>query len=364
MIDECHNQDGRERGGTNRAVSSNHQSSFINHQFLRRHWFLVLLIVGVSLAALRPDWLRPVVSRVPPRAVVGLALFIMAWGLESRSLGRALLWPLPALWAALISYGALPALGWLAGQLLTYPDYRIGLLISASVPCTLASAVLWTRMAGGSEATALLVTLLTTATSWLATTAWLTWTTGAAVGVDTSAMMSELALVLIVPVGLGQMMRVAPPLARLAVRGRPVLGVVSRLLIFSMILQAATSVSDRLRERAELPSPLLLAGVAGLCVGLHLTALAAGLGSSKLLGFDRPSQIAVAFACSQKTLPVALLLFETYFKDAYPLAVVPMVFYHVGQLIVDTFIAQELARRGAAARDAKHESSRRLRAAE
>ncbi len=104
--------------------------------------------------------------------------------------------------------------------------------------------------------------------------------------------------------------------------------------------------------------------MAGLCVSLHLTALFAGLWSSKALGFDRPSQIAVAFACSQKTLPVALLLFETYFKDAYPLAVVPMVFYHVGQLIVDTFIAQELARRGAAAGDAKHEPSRRVRPAE
>jgi sodium/bile acid cotransporter 7 len=321
-------------------------SSFILHpsSFLRRHWFLILLIVGVSVAALRPDWLRPAVSRVPPRGVVGLALFFMAWGLESRSLGRALLRPLPALWAVLISYGAVPALAWLAGPLLT-DDYRIGLLISASVPCTLASAVLWTRMAGGSEATALLVTLLTTATSWLATTAWLAWTTGAAVGVDTTAMMRELLLVLVVPVAMGQLIRAVPPLARLGQRGKPVLGVASRLLIFSIILQAATSVSDRLTARSELPSPWLLLGTAGLCVALHLTALFAGLGSSKALGFDRPSQIAVAFACSQKTLPVALLLFETYFKDAYPLAVVPMVFYHVGQLIVDTFIAQELARR-------------------
>jgi predicted Na+-dependent transporter len=50
--------------------------------------------------------------------------------------------------------------------------------------------------------------------------------------------------------------------------------------------------------------------------------------------------------CGQKTLPVALLLFETYFREVYPLAVVPLVFYRVGQLIVNTFIAEELARRG------------------
>src|SRR6185312_10855225 len=57
--------------------------------FLVRHWFLVALLLGLGLAALRPDWLRPLTARVPPRGVVGLALFIMAWGLESRSLWRA-----------------------------------------------------------------------------------------------------------------------------------------------------------------------------------------------------------------------------------------------------------------------------------
>src|SRR6516162_765226 len=152
--------------------------------FLLRHWFLAALVLGLALAGLRPDWLRPLTARVPPRGVVGLALFLMAWGLESRRLWRAFLRPLPALAAVLVSYGALPALGWLAGLLVSEPDYRVGLLVVTSVPCTLASAVLWTRMAGGSEATALLVILVTTATSWFATTAWLTGTTGAAVGVD------------------------------------------------------------------------------------------------------------------------------------------------------------------------------------
>jgi sodium/bile acid cotransporter 7 len=341
-----------------------HRASIINPPFLQRHWFLLTLIVGVSVAALRPDWLRPATTLVPPRGVVGLALFFMAWGLDSRSLGRALLRPLPALWAVLLSYGLLPSLGWLTGWLVAEPDYRVGLLIMTSVPCTLASAVLWTRLAGGSEAVALLVTLLTTTTSWLATTAWLAGTTGAAIGMDTAALMRELFVVLVVPVGLGQLARLSPPLVRLVVRSRTFLGVLSRLLIFSIILKASVDVADRLAARAELPAPALLVGMVGLCLGLHLTALFAGLWSGQLLRFDRPSRIAVAIAGSQKTLPVSLLLFETYFKEAYPLAVVPIVFYHVGQLVVDTFIAEQLARRGAATEDAKHEPSRRIRPVE
>jgi hypothetical protein len=34
--------------------------------------------------------------------------------------------------------------------------------------------------------------------------------------------------------------------------------------------------------------------------------------------------------------------FLAYFQEAYPLAILPMVFYHVGQLILDTFIAERL----------------------
>mgnify|MGYP002132971371 CR=1 FL=1 len=69
---------------------------------------------------------------------------------------------------------------------------------------------------------------------------------------------------------------------------------------------------------------------AGLCVGTHVTALLGGLWSSRALRFDRPNQIAVAFACSQKTLPVSLFLFETYYQNDYPMAVIPLLFFHVG----------------------------------
>ncbi|HXG09024.1 MAG TPA: bile acid:sodium symporter [Gemmataceae bacterium] len=316
--------------------------------FLARRWFLLLLVVGLAVAGWRPDWLRPAVERLPPRAVVALALFLMAWGLDSRSLGRSLLRPLPALWAVAISYGALPALAYLAGRLMPADALRIGLMISASVPCTLASAVLWTRMAGGNEATALLVIVLTTSTSWLATTLWLVAGTGTTVAVDAAPLMRDLMLCLIVPVGLGQLGRTIGPLATLVTRCRKAVGVIAQLLIFSIIMKAAVGVHDGLNGQAAAFSAGALATAAAVCVGTHLAALAAGFWSGSLFGFDRPSRIAIAFAGSQKTLPVALLLLEGYFKE-YPLAVVSLLFYHVGQLVVDTFIADGLARRKPAA---------------
>jgi sodium/bile acid cotransporter 7 len=310
--------------------------------FLVRRWFLLLLLAGLVVAWLWPGLLRPGVVWLRPAAVVALALFLMAWGLETRSLLRTLVRPWPVCWAVLISYGLMPLLAWLLGWLLADPGLRFGLLLMACVPCTLASAVLWTRMAGGHEPTALLVILATTATSWLVTPLALALLGPGAASLDVGALMRELLLGLVLPVGLGQLTRGIRPLARIATRYKAPLGVVSQLLVLVVILKAVIDAGDRLAETATtLPLGSSLLAIV-LAVVLHLAGLYAGLWSSLGLGFDRASRIAVAFAGSQKTLPVALFVFDHYFKDAFPLAVVSLVFYHVGQLVVDTFIADGL----------------------
>lgn len=313
--------------------------------FLAKRWFLLLLVGGVALAALRPELLLPATRPVRPRVVVTLALFLIAWGLDSRCLGGALRRPLPAVGAVAVSYVAVPLLGLLAGPLMPSEDLRVGLLITACVPCTLASAVLWTRLAHGNEATALLVTLLTTSSSWLITPPWLVLGTGVQVDVHLGELMRELLLFLVLPVALAQLSRALPPVARLVTRWRSPLGLLSQLLVLSVILRASVDARLRLDEHSAVVSAAALLIALAVCLGVHLAALAGGFWGGGLLRLDRAERIAVAFAGSQKTLPVALLLFEGYFQQRYPLAIVPLLFYHVGQLIVDTFIADALLHR-------------------
>src|SRR5438309_2120242 len=104
-------------------------------RFLAKRWFLLLLCGGVALACVCPEWVRPAVDWLPPRGVVAVALFLMAWGLDSRRLYRAVVRPWPALWAVAVSYVALPLLARLAGVFLP-GDLALGLLLIASVPCT------------------------------------------------------------------------------------------------------------------------------------------------------------------------------------------------------------------------------------
>jgi sodium/bile acid cotransporter 7 len=309
--------------------------------FLRKHWFLLLILLGTLLVIWQPGWLAWTVW-LNPTVCGSVAILCSAWTLESRRLGHAMLHPWPAVWALVISYGLLPALAVLSGPLLDSPDYRIGLLLITSVPCTLASAVIWTRLAGGEEATALLITFLTNCTSWLATTAWLTLGVGSTVpGMATGPLMFKLVLVLIVPVGVGQMLRLLAPMRRIADEHKPALSVAARLLTATVMLKAAVEVRKRFDDDRLAPGMAALTGVAVLCVLIHLLALGAGFWTSRVLGLHRSNQIAVAIGGSQKTLPIALILFDAYFAS-YPLAVVPIVAYHFGQLIADTFIAQRL----------------------
>ena len=62
--------------------------------------------------------------------------------------------------------------------------------------------------------------------------------------------------------------------------------------------------------------------------------------SALLLGMRREDRIAVGFAGSQKTLMVGLQL-----CIELQVEMLPMVAYHVGQLLVDTLIADRLRKR-------------------
>ena len=311
--------------------------------FFRKHWFLLLVLLGTVIVAACPDWLGWT-DHLNLTVCGAAAVFFSAWTLETRSLGKALARPWPAMWAAVISYVLLPCLGIAGGWLLPGPpDYRIGLLIVTSVPCTLVSAVIWTRMANGDDATALLITFITNCTSWLATTAWLTLAAGTGGPAPRAArLMLQLIVVLVIPVGVGQSLRVPPILRRMATEHRIPLSVAARLLTLAVMLKAAVEVRIQFGEGQPAPPLTTLIIAAITCLVIHLIALATGWWSSRALGIDRSRCIAVAFGGSQKTLPVSLILFDAYFRD-YPLAVIPIVFYHFGQLIVDTFIAERMA---------------------
>ena len=312
--------------------------------FLARHWFLIVLAGGLGLALLWPAGMERVTVHWNPSVAVAVSLFLIAWTMPTHFLIAELRRPFASLWAVILSYGLVPFAAWLLGFLAPTADVAIGLILVSSVPCTLSSAVLWTRMAGGNEATTLLAVMGSTFTSWFLTTAWLYGLTGTVPIFDIPQMMLDLVVSLILPVIVGQALRLHAGSVRLAERHHLLIGIASQILIVGIVLKAGVAVGEKLHDTNAWDTPLIFLSSIVLAVGLHLFALASGLMTGRWLGFDRGRRIAIGFAASQKTLPVSLMLYDQYFKDDYPYAVAPLLFYHIGQLLLDTAIAKRIAR--------------------
>jgi sodium/bile acid cotransporter 7 len=129
------------------------------------------------------------------------------------------------------------------------------------------------------------------------------------------------------------------PIGQLADRAKIWIGVFCRLLIFLIIVKAAISAKLQLTQLGETWSVAELVRVAVVCVGVHGILLLIGyLVAGRW--FSHADAVAVGFAGSQKTLPVGVYLIAAHYSYA-PLAIVPMLLYHVGQLVIDTYVGDK-----------------------
>jgi sodium/bile acid cotransporter 7 len=310
--------------------------------FLRHRWFLLslaaVLLIGIAggrrLEFVADAWLLRYV-------VVAGVLFLMALPLQATAVWRVLRFPAATLLAVAINFGFVPLFAWwlswaLGGELAP------GLLVAATTPCTLASAAVWTRRAGGNDAAALLVTLITNASCFLVTPLWLGLMIGKQVQIDMLDMIQKLGLLVVLPMAVAQLLRLIRPVGEWATRGKSGLSVVAQCGILIMVFLGAIRTGIRLFDQ-EGPSigvgQLLLMTAAVL--GLHLTAFAVGFAIARWVKLAREDQIAVGFAGSQKTLMVGLQV-----AIESQVSILPMITYHVGQLLVDTLIADRLRRYG------------------
>lgn len=309
---------------------------------VRERWFLVVLVTLLVAGMGWPRETSPLIQWINADWLVAIVTFIMALPLETSAIWGTVRRPGAAWLGAVINAGVCPPLGWLASHFLP-AELAIGLIVAAAVPCTLATAAVWTRRAGGNDAVAFLVTMITNLGCFLLVPGWLWLLSGIHANVDYRHIVTGLILLVVAPIILAQLLRQWPKIGRSATRHKKALSWFAQLGVLAMVLIGAVSSGEKLLA-AEDDSILSVANVVMLVAGVtfvHLSALWLGLKLSSVLGFGWPESIAVAFAGSQKTLMVG-----SYVALAVgPLAILPMVAYHAVQLFVDTLIADRWAQR-------------------
>ncbi|MBI2479253.1 MAG: bile acid:sodium symporter, partial [Planctomycetia bacterium] len=205
-------------------------------------------------------------------------------------------------------------------------------------PCTLASAAVWTRRAGGNDAVAILVTIITNLACFIMTPLWLLAMTGKSVSspdLSLAKMSMNLGSLVVLPMTAAQLLRFYKPLGFWATREKRMLSVLAQCGLLAMVMFGA--IQSGLGFSNPTQSPLfafdLIAMLAAVCL-VHTVMLWVGVLLARLARFSREDQIAVAFAGSQKTLMVGLLM-----AISLQVSILPMVAYHVSQLFIDTLIA-------------------------
>lgn len=320
--------------------------------FLAQHWFIVALVILLPLGVLGADWLAPL-NRIAwfRTLIVCLVMGLMALPIPFELMRQSLARPWPSLLASIINMGGIPLLAWLAAASL--PHYLGGgLIVAACIPCTLASAAVWTRRAGGDDTVAILVTLITNLSCVVVTPLWLVVLLGQRVDIQVGPLIGELFLMVLVPMAVAQGLRLNSHIAQWAERRKLRLALMCQLGILYMVLLGAIQMGQHMQVSPGAVGQPAASSVSGpaasapsvavgdvfwtviLAAAVHLISMGMGWQIAARTGIARPQQIGVAISGSQKTLMIGLKM-----AMDCGVSIIPMVAYHVGQLLMDTFIA-------------------------
>jgi len=316
------------------------------YRYWRQFWFLIALVT-VLFVALMAGLFGPrnaahsFLAVVRPNVTTTIVLFLMAYSLDSSRLRDSLRRPAGALWGSAVNLGLLPLVSAACAQGLSLRDFSLGLMIASVSPCTLATASVFTRRAGGNDAISLLVTLLTNIACVVLTPLWLHALVSQQAEIDIAGIVRQLVLCVLLPTLVGQMC-LWPQVGRdLAERYRAHIGFVSQLMVMLIVAVAAVSAGLELRVQPVWPSFGNMATMAAMCFLVHTAGLAAGWYGGELWRLAPEDRIATAIAGSQKTLPVGLLIATnpSVVPPGLPFVAFPLLMYHAIQLVMDTAIA-------------------------
>lgn len=310
-------------------------------QSIRKHWFLaaliVLLLAGYFFAR-QSEWLAS--SSSLKWSIVSITMFVMAWPLEFRSLRQTLFRPFAPLLASSLNVIAIPLLVW---PLAPWAGAELGpgMIVAAATPCTLASAAVWTRRAGGNDSVAIMVTIITNATCFLVMPFWIYLQTGNTIASSLlTGTIYKLFLFVVLPISLAQLVRLENRSAAWATRNKPMLSLLALLGILSMVFLGAVNMSLRLeQQQAQLQLGEVMFAIITLTV-VHCAVFWGGIGLARVIRLPADEQIAIGFSGSQKTLMIGLSVAINLGMN-----IIPIVAYHAIQLIVDTVFADRIRTR-------------------
>ncbi len=322
--------------------------------YLKKRWFLTCLVivipVGFSLGLLIP---REQIQRLSTdyvgnatRYIVAFVLFLMSVTLDIRKLTAAMKAPAPVFWACVVNFAALPLVAIPLSKLQLTSDFAVGLIITACVPSTMASASVWTRKAKGNDAISLLCTIITNGLCFLVTPFWLSVALGDSITLDTIEMIERLFYTALIPIACGQVARTTLSIRTIADDKKTLFGSIAQVCILTLVLWASVKGGGQLQvaDSSEMTFVTVIV-IFFSCIMLHVFGLAMAFYGGQVFRFKREDIVATVFSGSQKTLPIGIFIATDLLANRdLPFAAFPILMFHASQLIMDTLLIEPLGK--------------------
>jgi sodium/bile acid cotransporter 7 len=233
-------------------------------------------------------------------------------------------------------------------SLMLGPELRLGFWLLAILPTTVISATTFTALAGGQTSNAIFSTVFSNVLSVLVVpaVAVIYLSTETATPIPILPLFSNLALLIVLPLVIGQMLRKLAweQAAHATKKAKHVSHVI---IVFIVYAAFAQSVSSGFLEVLSLQS---LLGVLISTVAVLLTVSTLVWFSSAALQLTRSQRIAAFFCASQKSLATGLPLASSILLAAPGLVdpamvLIPLLCYHPLQLVLAGWLAGQFGRR-------------------
>ena len=309
--------------------------------FWKRHWFLLSLAILFFVGFRHASTLAPLTQWHVARSVlVAAVMFCAAACIRLAAIRDLAAKPLPGLLGITLNIVLVPLLACVTAVLFSR-SWSAGLIVAALMPCTLASATVWTGKAGGNESIAMLVTAITNLACvitipvglWVATQ-WIEFPVSQ-VRISVTDQFTKLGLFVVLPLLLAQGIRGSRTAAEWIDKRKWGFSTLAQIGILAMVfIGAITSGNRYLAEPETTISGMGLIEILFATSGIHLSVLFLGIIISRAVRLAPSSQIAVAISGSQKTLMVGLQI-----ALDCGVSIIPMLVFHVSQLFLDTMIA-------------------------
>ena len=300
---------------------------------LKKQWFLI----GVGLCCYWGYSFPGAGEKasVHLKLLVTILMFLMGLGIGFPALRRRMgCWRETGI-VLFLCYVLAPVISFVLGRLFFFdqPNIYCGMILVGTTCTTLSTCIVFTRLAGGDDALALWLSVVTSFLCAVVMPLQLTLFLGFMVSVPVELMIKRLMLILFLPLSAGMLLRAVLGEDRISPVG-PMLTRGCALIILTVIMVAVAKGRHSLGTSSSLA---VLVAVAGF----HLALLGAAVMMSWISGCSRPARIAVLFCASQKTIQ-----FPTYLAVSVldlPEAALPAVLFHVFQLVVDSAIVSHLS---------------------